>query len=57
MGVMLEARGRPPDPVLAHWQIAVKGDHAHFICMPHVTRQAIDILIVDIVAAMQRETK
>ncbi len=48
---------RPPDPVLAHWQIAVKGEHAHFICMPHVTRQAIDILIVDIVAAMQRETK
>ena len=48
---------RPPDPVLTHWQIAVKGDHAHFICMPHVTRQAIDILILDIVAAMQREAK
>jgi histidine decarboxylase len=46
---------RPPESVLGDWQIAVKDDHAHIICMPHVTRQLIDRLTADIAEAMQQE--
>jgi len=46
---------RPPRAILDRWQIAVKDDHAHIICMPHVTRQLIDVLTDDIADAMQKE--
>ncbi len=46
---------RPPDTVLKHWQIAVKDDHAHVICMPHVTRELIDTLASDIAQALEKE--
>ncbi len=47
---------RPPAAVLERWQIAVKDDHAHVICMPHVTRELIDRLTDDIASAMRQGT-
>lgn len=47
---------RPPQSILDRWQIAVKDDHAHIICMPHVTHELIDLLTSDIAGAMQKET-
>lgn len=41
----------PPQPVLDKWQIAVEGDDAHIITMPHVRRDQIDQLVVDITEA------
>ncbi len=46
---------RPPEPVLQRWQIAVKDDFAHIICMPHITRELIDTLTDDIATAVQQE--
>lgn len=42
---------RPAASVLAKWQIAVKDDLAHVICMPHFTRDLIDVLADDIANA------
>lgn len=39
---------RPPDPILAKWQIAVHEDCAHVIVMPHITKEKIDELVEDI---------
>ncbi len=47
---------KPPEPILERWQIAVKDDHAHIICMPHVTRELIDKLVNEISSAMKQET-
>ena len=47
---------KPPPPILEDWQIAVKDDDAHIICMPHVTRELIDKLVNDISSAMKQET-
>lgn len=47
---------KPPEPILERWQIAVKDDHAHIICMPHVTRELIDKLVNEISSAMTQET-
>jgi histidine decarboxylase len=47
---------RPPESILERWQIAVKDDHAHIICMPHVTRELIDELVQQIASAMKEET-
>lgn len=41
---------RPPEAVLKKWQIAVQGDRAHIILMPHVTRRHVDELVADIAA-------
>jgi hypothetical protein len=41
--------------VLEKWQIAVKDDCAHIICMPHFTTELIDTLTSDIAAALQAE--
>lgn len=46
---------RPCPAVLERWQIAVKGDDAHIICMPHVTRSHIDRLAEDLSAARRQE--
>ncbi|MBM4088380.1 MAG: histidine decarboxylase [Planctomycetes bacterium] len=43
---------RPPDDVLARWQIAVKDNVAHIICMQHVTRELIDTLTADISSSL-----
>jgi len=48
---------RPPRPILDRWQIAVKGNDAHIICMPHVTRDHIDRFTSDLVAVLQREPR
>ncbi len=46
---------RPPEEVLQRWQIAVKDDFAHIICMPHFTTELIDTLTGDIAAALHQE--
>jgi histidine decarboxylase len=46
---------RPPESVLARWQIAVKDDYAHIICMPHFTHDLIDKLADEIAAALKQE--
>ncbi len=46
---------KPPEPVLERWQIAVKDDHAHIICMPHVTRELIDQLVDEISSATNQK--
>jgi histidine decarboxylase len=46
---------RPPGPVLEKWQVAVKDDYAHIICMPHFTRQLVDELTQDVAAALHQE--
>lgn len=43
----------PPQKVLEKWQIAVQGNDAHIITMPHVRRDQIDELVADIEAALQ----
>lgn len=40
---------RPADPVLERWQIAVDGDVAHIITLPHVTEDMIDAVVEDCV--------
>ena len=37
-----------PEPVTLKWQIAVHGDHAHIILMPHITRSQVDELVNDV---------
>ena len=39
---------RPAPAVLKKWQIAVSEDVGHMITMPHVTRELVDELVVDI---------
>ncbi len=46
---------RPPAAVLQRWQIAVKDDYAHIICMSHFTTALIDELTGEIAAALQQE--
>ena len=46
---------RPPRPVLEKWQVAVRDDHGHIICMPHVTREMIDLFAADMQAALVQE--
>jgi histidine decarboxylase len=46
---------RPPESVLDRWQIAVKDDYAHIICMPHFTHELIDTLTGEIAHALQQE--
>jgi histidine decarboxylase len=46
---------RPPEAVLDRWQIAVKDDYAHIICMPHFTHELIDTLTEDIASSLQPE--
>jgi histidine decarboxylase len=48
---------RPPESVLQRWQIAVKDDYAHIICMPHFDETLIDTLTDEIAAALQPEAK
>jgi len=42
---------RPSKAVCERWQLATSGDIAHIVCMPHVTREQIDLLLADITAA------
>ncbi len=42
---------RPSSEVVKRWQIAPKGDIAHVITMPHVTRETIDCLVAEVTAA------
>lgn len=48
---------RPSAAVLGKWQIAVKDDLAHVICMPHFTRELIDALVEDLANAQGKETE
>jgi histidine decarboxylase len=47
---------KPPQCVLDKWQIAVSGDQAHIICMPHVTRELVDELARDLETARAKGT-
>jgi len=38
---------------MSKWQIALQGDIGHILVMPHVTKQQIDQLLTDIVAATE----
>lgn len=44
---------RPPAEVCTKWQLATAGEISHVICMPHVTKEQIDALVSDIVAARE----
>jgi histidine decarboxylase len=46
---------RPPECVLRRWQIAVKDDYAHIICMSHFTHTLVDTLTEEIAMALQQE--
>jgi histidine decarboxylase len=46
---------RPPASVLRKWQIAVKDDYAHIICMPHLTQDLLGELIDEIASAFKKE--
>ncbi|MCU0959503.1 MAG: histidine decarboxylase [Pirellulaceae bacterium] len=48
---------RPPEEVLRHWQIAVKDDIAHIICMSHFDRALIDRITDDVAHALQQEAQ
>ena len=39
---------REIQPILEKWQLAVQGNFAHIMVMPHVTRKKIDELTADI---------
>lgn len=39
---------RPPREIVRKWQLAVKGDLAHIILMPHVSREHIDAFVADL---------
>lgn len=39
---------RPPQKLVKRWQLAVQGDRAHIIVMPHVTKERIDAFIKDL---------
>lgn len=39
---------KPALTILEKWQLAVQGDFAHIMVMPHVTREKIDELVADI---------
>ena len=41
---------KPSPVVLENWQLAVQGELAHIMVMPHVTREKIDTLLADIAA-------
>ena len=41
---------RPSDAVIEKWQLAVQGDQAHLMAMPHVTPGMIDQLVADLAA-------
>lgn len=42
---------RPPDGIVSRWQLAVEGDIAHIVTMPHVTRQRVDRFVDDLIHA------
>jgi histidine decarboxylase len=46
---------RPPAVIQRKWQIAVKDDYAHIICMPHLTRELIDEVTGEIASALNGE--
>jgi len=46
----------PPEAVCDKWQLATAGSISHIVCMPHVTREQIDALLEDILAAQHGET-
>ena len=41
---------KPTPGILEKWQLAVQGNFAHIMVMPHVTREKIDELAADIVS-------
>jgi len=41
---------KPASAILDKWQLAVQGDFAHIMVMPHVTRKKIDQLATDIIS-------
>jgi histidine decarboxylase len=46
---------QPAEEVREKWQLASAGGSSHLICMPHIRREQVDALIVDIVQAATRE--
>jgi len=42
---------KPASAILDKWQLAVQGDFAHIMVMPHVTREKIDQLTGDIISS------
>ena len=46
---------KPPERLMEHWQIAVKEDNAHLICMQHVTREKIDQFVNDWQTALKEQ--
>lgn len=43
---------RPTDEIVNKWQIAIQGDIAHIITMPHVTRDQMDEFVSDYVKSL-----
>lgn len=41
---------RPPERIVRKWQLAVQGDLAHLVLVPHITEKQIDALIKDLKA-------
>ncbi len=46
---------RPGMDVVSRWQLAVYGETAHLITMPHVTREQIDRFVADLVQSTSEE--
>lgn len=44
---------QPPRTVRARWQLATSDGMSHVVCMPHVTRERIDRLLGDLMAARE----
>ncbi|MBT4790675.1 MAG: histidine decarboxylase [Halobacteriovoraceae bacterium] len=43
---------RPSQHIIDKWQIAIQNDIAHIVSMPHVTKEQIDLFIIDYVKDM-----
>jgi histidine decarboxylase len=45
-----------PEAVMSKWQIALQGEIGHIVVMPHVTKQQINALLADMLAAIKEST-
>lgn len=48
---------RPPAEIVSRWQLAAKGDEAHVITMPHVSRARVDEFVDDLAATRREVTR
>jgi histidine decarboxylase len=45
---------RPSEKIIAKWQLAVEGEIAHLITLPHVPHKVIDLIVAQIVADLKK---